>query len=228
MKKLNNKGMTSIEILISFIIVTAITISLFDTVTSYKTKQQIESYKNIITEYKNSLTKIINDDIIKYKLAMVSEPKQVVDTDKITHKMTLYFEKNLLNKTTCSTNYHATGCYKTIEVVKYINLPSDVSDNERVDYIYYPEVVNGTMRDQTYTLPDIGSGYEEGKKVESDEFMVKDIRYSSIYLKNHNDNLIIDIAIYHHELSDYYHIYIAAPLAYYDPLTPEPLPFIEK
>ena len=36
MIKLNNKGMTSIEILICFIIVAAITVSLFDVVSTYK------------------------------------------------------------------------------------------------------------------------------------------------------------------------------------------------
>ncbi len=222
MKKLNNKGMTSIEVLISFLIVTAIAISLFDTVTSYKTKQQIESYKNTVIEYKNSLTKLINDDIIKYKLATVSVPLQVADTDKITYKMTLYFEKNLLNKTACSTNYQALGCHKTIEVVKYIKLPPNVAEGERVDYIIYPEVVGTTIRKQTLKLPDIGSGYEE-----EEEFMVKDIRYSSISLKNHSDNLVIDIGIYHHELSDYYHIYIASPLAYYNNTEDLVLPLIE-
>ena len=216
MKKLNNKGITSIELLISFIIVTAITVSLFDVVTSYKTKQQIESYKNTITEYKSSVTKVIYDDVLKYHLAVISDSAQQNYEDRTEYKVTLYFDKNLINKSSCTGNYQATGCYKTLRVVKYKESTDTIG--EKIDHIIYPEVASGVMRDQIFLLPDIGGAFDEDS-----EHMLKDIRFSSVSFRNIIDNAVLDIAIFHHELSTYYHIRIVAPTNYYN-LVPDSFP----
>ena len=65
MKKLNNKGMTAVEILVCFVLVVIISVSMYTTVSSYQNKQQIEAFKEKIFTYKNLLTKEINDDLIK-------------------------------------------------------------------------------------------------------------------------------------------------------------------
>ena len=64
MKKLNNKGMTIIEILVCFIIVSIISASIYAIVSNYNNKKNVESYKQEIYKYKNLLTKEIYDDII--------------------------------------------------------------------------------------------------------------------------------------------------------------------
>ncbi len=217
---MNNRGMTSIEVLISFIIVTAIAITLFDTVTSYKTKQQIESYKNSITEYKNSITKVINNDIVKYKLAALSSTSgKTTDSEKTTYKITLYFEKNLLTKANnCKdSSYSAPGCYKTLQVLKYHK--STEALNSKVDTIIYPEVSQNALRNVSYPLPDIGGAFDE----DSGE-VLKDIRFSSVSLGSALDNAVLDIAMFHHELSTYFHIYIVAPIHYYNLFVPPNLP----
>lgn len=65
MVKLNNKGMTAVEILVCMVLVVVITVSMYTSVSSYKNKQQIESFKEKIMTYKNLITKEINDDLIK-------------------------------------------------------------------------------------------------------------------------------------------------------------------
>lgn len=57
--------MTLIEIIVCFIIVVVMVLSMFKTVNNYKDKQDIESYKSSITTYKNTITKVIWDDILK-------------------------------------------------------------------------------------------------------------------------------------------------------------------
>ena len=64
-RDLNNKGMTLIEIIVCFVIVVVIVLSMFKVVNNYKDKQDIESYKNAIITYKNTITKTIWEDIIK-------------------------------------------------------------------------------------------------------------------------------------------------------------------
>lgn len=63
-KKLNNKGLTIIEVLVCFSIVSVIVIGMLKTVTNYKDKQDVESYKNEIITYKNMVTEEIMSDII--------------------------------------------------------------------------------------------------------------------------------------------------------------------
>ena len=62
-KKLNNKGLTAIEILICFSIVMVIVISMFKVITNQKDKQTIESYKNEVITLKNTMMKQIESDI---------------------------------------------------------------------------------------------------------------------------------------------------------------------
>ena len=67
MKKLNKNGMTAIEVLICFSIVSIISVSMLKLVTSFKDKQEIESFKTSILTYKNTVTKAITSDIIAGK-----------------------------------------------------------------------------------------------------------------------------------------------------------------
>ena len=63
--KLNKKGLTTIELLISFVLLAIIVASAYGTVESYKNKESIEEYKNNIYTYKNLLTREIQGDLIK-------------------------------------------------------------------------------------------------------------------------------------------------------------------
>ena len=56
MNKLNNKGITTIEILLSFVIIVIITMSMYGTVSAFNEKRMIEEYKTQIYTYKNLLT----------------------------------------------------------------------------------------------------------------------------------------------------------------------------
>jgi len=55
--KLNNKGITTIEILICFVLVVIITVSMYTIISTFNEKKIIEGYKEEITTYKNTLTR---------------------------------------------------------------------------------------------------------------------------------------------------------------------------
>lgn len=63
--KLNNKGFTTVEVLICFVIVSVVMMSLFSIISAYNEKRINESYRSRVYEYKNSLTNTIQDDFIK-------------------------------------------------------------------------------------------------------------------------------------------------------------------
>lgn len=82
-RKLNRKGITTIEILICFVLLAVISTSLYNTVSIYRNKQILEREKEKIYTYKNLLTKEIQDDIVKKGLKNISKD-QSADANKIT------------------------------------------------------------------------------------------------------------------------------------------------
>ena len=66
---LNNKGVTTVEVLVCFVLVTVIATSLFSTVSMFNEKRMEENNKAKILVYNNTLTRIIQRDFINNGLA---------------------------------------------------------------------------------------------------------------------------------------------------------------
>jgi len=72
MKKLNNKGITVIEILLCFVLAALVTMTIFNIVDSFSKLKQREIAKNDITVQKTILSKVMTDDIVKLGLQNVT------------------------------------------------------------------------------------------------------------------------------------------------------------
>lgn len=202
MKKLNNKGMTTIEILLCFVLVAIISVSLYSTISAYNNKQNIESYKEKIYTYKNLLTKEIQDDIIKGKLieaTSISE-KAGNNADNYTVNMVLkdgtkrrlYISRLLAANYDESDMMDATACGLT-------------SDDKFTITYGNPDEPDGIFE---YPIPDLGYGENNcGKKV-------KDLRINNVKISTRDGVLSIYIGFYHPELSTRYSIDIVAPINY--------------
>ena len=68
----NKKGMTSIELLVSFIIVSIIVVSIFNSIMSYRNKEKVEEIYNEVDSYSNNIQKTIQDDLIMGHLINVN------------------------------------------------------------------------------------------------------------------------------------------------------------
>ena len=53
MKKLNKKGMSIIELLVCFVIVTIVAITLLNTLMEYKSEEQIENTKSYVETFRS-------------------------------------------------------------------------------------------------------------------------------------------------------------------------------
>ena len=198
--KLNNKGVTTIEILISFVLLAIIVVSLYGSVESYKNKQNIESEKNQIMTYKNLLTKEIQDDLIMKGLIDVTvkhQPFVAVPITPETYTVDFSFrdgtKSQLIVKRVLANDYGVEG--------------SGDCTSERKDYF---SISYGPEDDLTeYELQDLGSGKNnEGCKV-------LDLRMSDININTDNDILTIDIRFYHPDFSTKYGIDIACPINFF-------------
>ena len=72
MNKLNNRGITTIELILCFVLVFIMAFSMYGTVSSYNDKRVIEKDKNEILSYKYLLTKTIQDDFVNNELTHIS------------------------------------------------------------------------------------------------------------------------------------------------------------
>ena len=75
MKKLNNKGMSLLEVVLCFAIVSAVVIGMFNVIMTYETEEVSEAIRSDIIEYKNIVTKVLQDDIFRHELYNVERTK---------------------------------------------------------------------------------------------------------------------------------------------------------
>lgn len=192
MKRLNNKGITTIEVIISFVIVVIITASLYTTVSNYNQKRLIENYKSKIYTYKNTLTKEIQDDFIKIGLTHA--------TYKSEHNN--------------STIYHIVECdlrdgtKRKLKVTQRFTDSTYHAGNATVDDYFMIEYGNEEAGDLLeYPLPNLGQSLTENNKI------AYDLSINNVLINIEDDNVLsIYIGFYHPELMTRYGINIVCPI----------------
>lgn len=188
MKRLNKKGMTTVEILVSFVIVAVISSTIYTTVSNYATRREIESYKLELNTYKNLLTKEIQDDLIKKGLLNVSkEEKRNGNADEFDIRFTL---KNGEQKHLKITRQLTDDVLETSPTRNY-------DDNFKVEY-----------NEVEYPIPDFGFSYNQNKKI------VKDLRLTNVIVKTENNVFSLFLGFQHQRLSTKYGINIVCPINY--------------
>ncbi len=176
MRRLNQKGVTTIEILICFVIVVIITVSMYATVSSYNHKRIIEGYKEKLTTYKNTLTKDMQDDFVKIGVSGASY-QRVANGANVTYTVDIRLKDSskrqlIIEQTLGKSSYHTSGTPNTDDhfMIKY-GLPSDLVE---------------------YDLPNLGS-YKE-----ADGSIIQDLSINNVLIQILDEKvLLIYIGFYH-------------------------------
>lgn len=202
LKKLNNRGMTAVEILVCFVLMSILAVSMYSSIASYKNKQSIESAKEKIFTYKNLLTKEIQDDLIKKGLVSAEISETINET---TGK-----PENLPSKAFKVDFLFRDGSKKQLVINRRLASDYSVVDcaSEKINdafSIQYGE--EGNL--MTYDLPDVGYGENQcGEKV-------LDLRINNVDINKDNNILTIYIGFYHPDLGTRYGIDIVCPINYF-------------
>ena len=200
MRKLNNKGITTIEVILCFILVAIITVSMYSTISSFNEKRIIERDKEEIYSYKNILTKDIQDDFIKIGLTHASYQK-TVSGNKTIHTVSCDLKDGssrtlIIEQQFAKSKYHIGGTANT-------------------DYfmIKYGQGKDGTNLIE-YPLPDLGDALKE-KQADGTYKIVKNLSINNVYVNISDENVLsIYIGFYHPELTTRYGISIVSPIDY--------------
>ncbi len=183
MKRLNNKGLTVVEILVCFSIVVVIVMSMFKVVNNQKSKQEIESTKNSMLTYKNETTKTIEEDIIDGGGVTGATYEELTND-----KGTTYTIKYTLNtgKKRRLKIYQSSECDENSDDTKDIESEDDsgVTDCHKKNYI---EFYKNNEIDDKFEIPDIYT-----------------LRFNDVQILNQNNYLKIYVGFRHNDLGNKY------------------------
>ncbi len=228
MKRLNNKGLSMIELLVCFVIVAVIAITLLNTIMEYKSDEMTESVRSHILVYKNAITRVIQSDIINNKLVSYSS----------VNKNCKIVEDKVIGVNTCQemstgeTTSSETGEMKIITLTfsrPFGNTSTSMKEknlvivkSDKLNYIVYPDVVNDQeniiLQDVRYTLDpfskvlDVDTKYAASGSSRKKEY--NDVRFLTTGLVENTNNIFsLNIPIYYSEFGTKYSINIVAPFA---------------
>ena len=205
MKKLNNKGITTIEVIICFLLVVIIATSMYTTVSAFNEKRIIEQYKEEIYSYKNILTKQIQDDFIKVGITSAK-----INTEKADAKTTYTLNATLKD-----------GTKRNLIIIQQLgysiyHLGGTKSKNDEFMIKYGKD-----EEEVEYPIPDLGEFHvdQDGNRTScsggANCFTIKDLSINNVFFNiERNQILTIYIGFYHPELSTRYAISIVTPLNY--------------
>lgn len=191
MIKLNNKGITTIEVLICFVLIVILTVSMYSTVSSFNEKRILERYKEDIYSYKNLLTKEIQDDFIKIGLTHASYHREVVG-EKVTYTVD------------CELKDGSSRRLIVIQQLAYssfhIGGSTTLDDEFMIKY-------GKTGEEIEYPIPNLGVSENDYRK------KVYDLSINNVLINITDDNILsIYIGFYHPELTTRYAINIVCPI----------------
>lgn len=190
-RKLNNKGLTVVEILVCFSIVVVIVMSMFKVVNNQKAKQEIESTKNSMLTYKNEVTKTIEEDIINsggvldagYSTENNDNVKKNIYIINYTLKDNSIRMLKIHQNNKCDENSEDD---ENNEDAKDVESEDDdkVSDCHKENFI---EFYKGDTIEDKFEIPDIYT-----------------LRFNDVQITNHNGYLKIYVGFRHNDLGNKY------------------------
>jgi len=89
MKRLNNKGLSIVEFIVVFVILMVLIFGMMDTIMGFKDSNNTTTMNKELLEYQTTLTKIIQDNLIKRKFEKI----EICDTVGYITECTFVFEK---------------------------------------------------------------------------------------------------------------------------------------
>ena len=113
--RLNNKGITSVELLVCFIIVSTVVVSMYNLILNYRNREQIEDVNNEVVAFSNNLQEVIQSDLVMGHLVSVSN----VSVDGYSATLTFDSPNNYTTTITIKPNEGVISYGKSGDVIDY-------------------------------------------------------------------------------------------------------------
>lgn len=209
MRKLNSRGMTTIEIILCFVLISVISVSLYHMVASYDKKRVLEENKLKIVNYKNILTREIQTDLIHRGIHQAEAQITPTESGMIYElRLTLLDGTHRLLrvlKQVAYSDYHPGGV-EGIDDNYMIAYGRDCREDDSLDCV--SDIVE-------YPLPDMGSfDYKPSEDYPGSAWKVQNLSINDVEIHTDDDVLSIYIGFYHPEFGNRYAIDIVNPIGF--------------
>ncbi len=210
MKRLNNKGITTIEVLLCFVLVVIITVSMYSTITSFNQKRLMEQYKEKIYTYKELLTKDIQDDLIQIGLTHAKYNRIIVSSSNTSSYPGVPIGA-VVHTVDCDLKDGTTRQLRVYQA--FTRAKTRISTNTAAnDYFMIEYGPTGSLIQ--YPIPDLGES-PAFPDDSSNTSKIKDLTINNIMIKIIDDQVLsIYIGLYHPELTTRFGIDIVSPIDY--------------
>lgn len=223
--KLNNKGLTAVEILVCFALMVVLVVSMYSTVTTYKNKQNIESDRDKIVAYKNLITKEIQDDLVKKGLVDAKILEELNTSVDRYYKVELIFrdgtKKILEVKSDYARDFGACmeddgACQNDKDDVLVIGYGSAPGADDYSEYPL-PDLGYGYNGNTFSTNPLCSGNYDEAgnAKDELEGCKIYDFRINNVIVSTNDSIFSFYVGFYHPDLETRYGIDIVCPINYF-------------
>ena len=177
---MNKKGFTTIELIVSFVMVVIILASLVGFIVTYRDKVKKEELKSQLIDFKNTITKTVYDDIIalnyKSMSLCVGKDNCVVMMDENGDSHVLKIENSCNpEKINCSVNpceLSECGVYLVYDDTRYMLPDSDVNIYYKENYDEDIRVLTSASNITTFNFQEKNSIYN--LKMTFKHFMIDD------------------------------------------------------
>ncbi len=206
--KLNNKGMTAIEILVTFVIIVVIVASMYDGIMALRTRETIASYKLSLVTYKNLLTKEIQDDLIKTGLLSATTETLTEGGKSVGYRILLNLKDGSRKVIEIKQVFGCTAVdeLEVADLCTNLGIPKTQGDDFSISY--GPE---GNLTE--YPLPDLG--HEELSNYgSSGSHMVYSLKIDKVEVSTANNVFSLKIILSHPDLGTRHSIDIVSPINY--------------
>ena len=212
MKRLNNKGLTIMEVLLCFVLVSIITASMYTVISVFNEKRIQEKYKEEIFTYKNLLQSDIENDFINVGILSAKVEKTGPTNGSLTYDLTVTLtdgtKRKLIVQRVLNNTADASKGLKDYRGYFPTGETANVNDNFVIRY--GPYTTGNDSEVMNYPLPDFGSTVEANGKTSK----ILSLHYVDINVDDGNRVLTIYIGFYHAELGTRYSLNIVAPINY--------------
>lgn len=201
-RKLNNKGMTAIEVLVTFVIVVVIVVSMYDGILDLKNRETIASYKLSLVTYKNLLTKDIQDDLAKIGLTTVRTESLTGGTG---YRVIMVLRDGSQRYLEVKQVFGCTAVddLEADDLCGKYDIPYNRSDDFSISYGSPDDLVE-------YPLPDLGHEVIEY----GGEHTIYSLRITGVDVSTSNQVFSIKVTMSHPDLGSRYSFNIVSPINY--------------
>ncbi len=130
MKRLNKKGFTIAEVLVSFSLITIILASIISATVFYRDKLKQEEVISQLLDFKNTIVKVVYDDITAGRIARVERCIGTANCVNFTNASGTETHTLKIREVTTSTSTEKKGVYLSYDGTQYMLPDSDLGDGE--------------------------------------------------------------------------------------------------